>query len=65
MTNCDRFDQNMKMCNCSYSPCPRKGICCECMAYHRQNGEMPACYFSDKAERTWDRSIAHFVRLNS
>ena len=65
MTNCDRVDQNMKMCNCTYSPCPRKGICCECMAYHRQNGEMPACYFSDEAERTWDRSIAHFVRLNS
>ena len=27
-------DKNLKACNCTY-PCSRKGICCECLAYHR------------------------------
>lgn len=53
---------NSKHCNCSYEPCPRKGICCECVAYHRTNGELPACYFSEAAERGYDRSLANFIR---
>lgn len=53
---------NLSACNCTYEPCPRKGICCECIAYHRQHGELPACYFTDDAERTYDRSIAAFIR---
>jgi hypothetical protein len=57
--------ENIKRCNCTYEPCPRKGICCECIAYHRRLGELPACYFDDEAERTYDRSIENFVRLNS
>ncbi len=56
--------KNLSHCNCTYEPCPRKGICCECLAYHRASGELPACYFDAKAERTYDRSVAHFVRLN-
>ncbi len=58
-------DINIKRCNCSYSPCPRKGICCECLAYHRSRRELPACFFPDYAEATWDRSYEHFVRLVS
>ncbi len=54
--------QNLKSCNCSYSPCPRKGVCCECIAYHRSMGQLPACYFSDQTERTYDRSIDAFIR---
>jgi hypothetical protein len=52
----------MSMCNCTYSGCPRKGNCCECMHYHRKMGQLPACYFSDAAERTYDRSISAFIR---
>jgi len=25
-------------------------------------GELPACYFSDKEEKTYNRSIEHFVK---
>ena len=60
--DCKNYKQNMSMCNCSYSGCPRKGYCCECIHYHRKMGELPACYFSDAAERTYDRSIAAFIR---
>ena len=63
MKTCNQI-KNMKNCNCSYSACSRKGICCECLHYHRQMGELPACYFSDKVERTYDRSIENFIRNN-
>ena len=49
-------------CNCTYEPCPRKGKCCECLAYHLGMGEFPACCFSDKAERSYDRSYAALKR---
>ncbi len=52
---------NMAACNCTYA-CERKGICCECVAYHRKSGELPACYFSRAAERTYDRSIENYLR---
>jgi len=61
---CPQHDKNMKDCNCSYEPCSRKGTCCECMAYHRRSGELPACYFPDDVERTYDRSIARFIACN-
>lgn len=54
-------EANKLNCNCSY-PCDRKGVCCECIAYHRKRKELPACYFSDKAERTYDRSIEAFMK---
>ena len=53
---------NLKRCNCTYEPCSRKGICCECIAYHRRSNELPACYFSAAAERSYDRSIGRFIR---
>ena len=56
-------DQNLNTCNCSYEPCPRKGICCECISYHLQMRQLPACCFPDTAEKTYDRSFGHFVRL--
>lgn len=62
MMDCKNYKKNLAMCNCSYSGCPRKGICCECMNYHRKMGQLPACYFSDAAERTYDRSISAFIR---
>ncbi len=51
-----------KQCTCTYEPCSRKGKCCECVEYHRKNGEIPGCFFGAAAERTYDRSIARFVR---
>ncbi|HAF96042.1 MAG: hypothetical protein A2X34_03630 [Elusimicrobia bacterium GWC2_51_8] len=52
---------NLKTCACTYDPCPRKGVCCECVTYHRANGELPGCLFSPEAERTYDRSFKHFA----
>lgn len=57
-----RKKTNAEGCACTYSPCPRKGLCCECAAYHRENGELPGCFFSREAERTYDRSIENFIR---
>jgi len=54
-------EYNLKHCPCSWPDCPRKGICCECISYHRQKGELPACYFSTEAEATYDRSIKKFI----
>ena len=48
-------------CNCSYKPCSRKGICCECITYHKQMGELPACFFSNEVERTYNRSVERFI----
>jgi hypothetical protein len=64
MTEC-RKESNLKKCNCTYEPCSRKGTCCECIHYHRAMGELPACYFSVKDERTGNRSIDFFIRINS
>ncbi|HQC15169.1 MAG: DUF6485 family protein [Mesotoga sp.] len=58
-------DRNLENCNCTYPGCPRKGKCCECIAYHRRNGELPACYFTEEQEKTWDRSVEYFVKVNS
>lgn len=63
--DCERRDANLAMCNCTYDPCSRKGFCCECLHYHRRSGELPACFFEDGVERTYDRSIARFVRENA
>ena len=56
-------ERNMTWCNCSYEPCSRKGLCCECVEYHLTHRELPGCCFPDRAERTYDRSFEHFARL--
>lgn len=56
-------EQNLKHCNCSYDPCSRKGICCECLQYHLKGKQLPGCCFPDSAEKTFDRSFEHFARL--
>lgn len=63
--NCERHEINMSVCNCSYEPCSRKGRCCECIAYHKRMGELPACYFTNEQERTYNRSISYFIKCNS
>lgn len=57
---CER-EQNLKSCTCTYAGCKRKGRCCECVAYHRRNGEIPGCFFSAAVEKSYDRSVARFV----
>lgn len=56
-------EKNLKNCNCSYNPCSRKGLCCECITYHRRSRELPACFFPNDAERTYNRSYEYFVQL--
>jgi len=59
---CEKSSYNLKNCNCTY-PCGKKGICCECISYHRSLRELPACYFPEEAEKTYDRTIEYFVSL--
>ncbi len=54
---------NLSQCNCSWEPCSRKGICCECLSYHWRNRELPACLFPDDVERTYDRSLRRFIQI--
>ncbi len=58
-------EKNRQHCNCSYKPCSRKGICCECLSFHLKSRELPACCFPDEVERTFDRSFDTFAALVS
>jgi len=69
-------EQNLKDCPCSWPNCPRlqptllilssfawaPGICCECIRHHLVKNELPACFFSKEAEKTYDRSIDNFIK---
>ncbi len=56
-------EKNLTACTCSYEPCARKGICCECVAYHVKARQLPACFFPRNVEKTYDRSFERFARL--
>jgi len=62
---CVNLKANLGNCTCTYSPCERRGRCCECLQYHLRMGELPACCFPPEVERTYDRSIARFVAVHS
>ena len=62
MKECANKKTNLANCNCTYEPCARKGVCCECIRYHMGMNEVPACFFSKSAEKTYDRSIENFIR---
>ena len=62
--NCANHQLNVSRCTCSYPGCPRHAVCCDCLAYHRGMGELPACCFTPEQERTYDRSIGFFVSVN-
>ncbi|MBD3282640.1 MAG: hypothetical protein GF387_03500 [Candidatus Portnoybacteria bacterium] len=55
-------EENLNNCPCTYPDCPRKGVCCECIEYHRSRNELPACYFSSEVEKTYDRSVQRFIK---
>ena len=56
-----KVEENRRDCPCTYEPCPRKGLCCECIAYHWRNRELPACLFPPDVEKTYDRSLERFI----
>jgi hypothetical protein len=58
---CENYEKNLSRCNCTYEPCSRKGYCCECLRYHLQMQELPACCFPAEVERTFDRSFRAFL----
>jgi hypothetical protein len=62
MRECN-VEENKAGCNCTYNPCPRKGICCECLRYHLSANQLPACCFPADVERTYDRSFGRFASL--
>lgn len=64
MRNCT-IEKNRKNCTCTYEPCSRKGVCCDCIEYHRRSGELPGCLFPPDAERTYDRSIQAFIKAHT
>ncbi len=61
MRSCDQ-EQNLLDCTCTYTSCSKRGICCECIKYHRSKGEIPGCLFPKEVEKTYDRSIERFVK---
>ena len=61
MAECKK-QENLKKCNCTY-PCDKKGMCCDCIAYHLARKELPACCFPQEEEKTYDRSFEKFAEL--
>ena len=57
------IEANQTKCSCTYEPCPRKGKCCECISYHLESDELPACVFPPQVEKTYNRSFARFVEV--
>ncbi len=62
VSECPNVEVNLKACNCTYEPCSRKGRCCECIRYHLKMRDLPACAFSNEAEKSYDRSLDNFCR---
>ncbi|MBS3778196.1 MAG: hypothetical protein KGY50_02745 [Candidatus Thermoplasmatota archaeon] len=62
MEECIRDRNEKDYCSCTYS-CNRKGKCCDCLHYHREMGQLPACFFPDDIEKTYDRSIERFIEV--
>ena len=58
-----QIEENKSRCPCTYEPCSRKGKCCECLRYHREMDELPACLFPPEVERTYDRSLRKFISV--
>jgi len=61
--SCPNKERNLDICNCSYPGCSRKGLCCDCILYHKNKGHLPACYFPNDIEKNYDRSIENFIKV--
>ncbi len=62
MSDCKKT-HNASSCACTYEPCSKKGVCCDCLTYHLRMRQLPGCCFSAEAEKTFDRSFEHFAKL--
>lgn len=51
-------------CTCTYPGCPKHGKCCECLEYHLNMNQLPACCFSPEDEKSYDRSFKKFVKAH-
>ncbi len=51
-----------KTCACTYASCSKRGLCCECIASHLAQRQLPGCCFPPEAEKTYDRSFANFAK---
>jgi hypothetical protein len=58
-----RPPDNLNRCNCSLEPCHHKGLCCEFIAFHFNNRELPVFCFPANAEASYDRSFELFLQL--
>lgn len=63
LVKCQRVQENLKSCICSWKVCERKGNCCLCLQYHISDNELPGRFFTPEVERTYDRSINRFLAL--
>jgi hypothetical protein len=63
MSSCEQIRKNLKGCTCTYTSCERRGACCACVAFHRDSGELPGCFFPADAEKTYDRSVRKYVQV--
>ncbi len=57
-----KSQETAKTCACTYSSCDRRGMCCDCIAYHLASKQLPGCCFPPEAERTYDRSFEAFAK---
>ncbi|MDR0515831.1 MAG: hypothetical protein LBH25_02170 [Fibromonadaceae bacterium] len=40
---CSNREKNKERCSCASKDCCRNGFCCECVAFHKQKGNLPVC----------------------
>lgn len=59
--DCKKIENKID-CTCTATTCSNRGVCCDCIRYHKEQNEVPGCLFPHAAERSYDRSIANFVR---
>jgi len=57
-----RKPENLANCACTYTSCDKRGLCCECIAYHLKSKQLPGCCFPPDAEKTYDRSFEAFAK---
>jgi len=57
-----RSKQSTSHCTCTYTGCEKRGNCCACVTFHRSRREVPGCFFTPGGERSYDRSLANFLR---
>lgn len=69
MTSCKKNRQeHKKNCPAFYTPIMNEfyvGKCCECIKLHKENKQIPPCYFTEEQiQESKDFSIERFIKLN-